>query len=40
MKRKKLGKYDFEIMGSQVTRKGWGWEEKETAISLDSKYAD
>lgn len=38
MKRKKLGKYDFEILGSKVSRSGWGWDEMETTTKLSSKY--
>jgi hypothetical protein len=38
MKRKKLGKYDFEVLGSRVSREDWGWVPKETEVVFSSKY--
>jgi len=38
MKRKKFGKYDFEIMGSRVSRSEWGWGTEKTTTELTAKH--
>lgn len=40
MKRKELGKYDFEIMGSRIKRVSWGWDEKDAEVILSAKYSE
>ena len=40
MKRDKIGKYDFEILGSRIDRVGWGWNPFDTTAVLEKKYSD